>query len=146
MAIESKAVARYTRIGPRKARTVINLVRGLKVARALDMLTFTRKAAAPIVKKLILSAINNAKQANAGLNIDELYVVLATVDKGPNQQLRRWRPRAMGRATQIEKGVAHIAITVSDQAPAPSGRVKFIADRQAVRNAAKAKPEAPSAG
>jgi len=142
MAIESKATARFTRIGPRKARTVLGLVRGLKVARALDLLTFTRKTAAPIIKKLILSAINNAKQANAGINIDELYVTLGTADKGPTQNMRRWRPRAMGRATQIEKGVSHISITVSDKAPAPKGRVKFVADRQAARNAAKAsKPE-----
>lgn len=145
MTIESKATALYARIAPRKARTIIDLVRGQKVANALDMLSFTRKSAAPIVKKLILSAISNAKQGNAGVNIDTLYVTTATVDKGPNKNLRRWRPRAMGRATQIEKGVSHIAVVLTDTPPPPSGRKKFVADRQAVRQAAAAKAEAKTA-
>ena len=115
--MESKAFARFARIAPRKARTIVNLVRGREVAEAIDMLLFTRKAAAPVVRKVIESALANARVANPDVDVDTLYVSVGSVDKGPNKHLRRWRPRAMGRATQIEKGVSHIAITLTDQAP-----------------------------
>lgn len=115
--MESKAIARFVRISPRKARVVINLVRGQKVAMALDVLAFTRKSAAPIVRKLIESAIANAKQADPNIDVDTLYVSAGASDKGPNKHMRRWRPRAMGRATQIVKGVSHVQIVVSDVAP-----------------------------
>ncbi len=115
--MDSKAFARFARIAPRKARTIVNLVRGRKVAEAIDMLLFTRKAAAPVVRKVIESALANARVANPDVDVDTLYVSVGSVDKGPNKHLRRWRPRAMGRATRIEKGVSHIAITLTDQAP-----------------------------
>ena len=114
--METKAIARYARIAPRKARMIVNLVRGQKVAQALDVLSYTRKAGAPIVKKLIESAMANAK-SQGNVNIDLLWIGAGAVDKGPNKHLRRWRPRAMGRATQIVKGVSHIQITLTDQAP-----------------------------
>lgn len=117
--MESKATARFARIGPRKARTVVNLVRGRKVAEAIDMLLFTRKAAAPVVRKVIESALANARKADPSVDVDALYVTVGAVDKGPNKNLRRWRPRAMGRATRITKGVSHIAITLTDVPPAP---------------------------
>lgn len=106
----SKASAMYTRISPRKARMIANLVRGKSAAEALQVLQFITKAGAPIVKKVIESAIANAKTTKPDQDIDELYVSKATVDKGPNRNLRRWRPRAMGRATPIVKGVSHIII------------------------------------
>jgi large subunit ribosomal protein L22 len=117
--MESKAIARFARVAPRKARTVIHLVRGRKVSDAIDMLLFTRKSAATIVRKVIESALANAKQKDPQVNVDELYVSLGAADKGPTGNLRRWRPRAMGRATRIEKGVSHIAITLTDTAPTP---------------------------
>jgi len=117
MAIKSTASARNARISPRKARVIVDLVRGHNVAQALDMLAFTQKAAAPIVKKLIESALANAKQADSGVDVDGLYVATVCVDKGPNSHLRRWRPRAMGRATQIVKGVSHITVQLSDERP-----------------------------
>lgn len=126
--MESKAIARFARIAPRKARTIVNLVRGRKVAEAIDVLMFTRKAAAPIVRKVIESALANAKHADASVDIDTLYVSVCSVDKGPTQNMRRWRPRAMGRATRIEKGVSHIAITLSDVEPQ---RVAKKAERKA---------------
>ena len=133
--MESTAVARFARIAPRKARTVVNLVRGRHVAEALDVLMFTRKSAAPIVKKLIESALANAKQKDSEVDIDKLYVTVGMVDKGPNGHMRRWRPRAMGRATRITKGVSHIVITLTDTAPIP---------KKPVRPPKKA-PEAPAA-
>jgi large subunit ribosomal protein L22 len=120
--MESKAIARFARIAPRKARVVVNLVRGQNVAKALDMLAFTRKSGAPIVKKLIESALANAKQSDSNVDVDGLFVTTAAVDKGPNKNTRRWRPRAMGRATKVTKGVSHIQITLTDTAPAPKAR------------------------
>lgn len=115
--MESRAIVRFARIAPRKARIVVDLVRGQNVAKALDVLAFTRKAGAPIVKKLIESALANAKRADSGLDVDQLFVTAGAVDKGPNKHMRRWRPRAMGRATQITRGVSHIQITLTDQPP-----------------------------
>ena len=106
----SSAIARFQRISPRKARVVINMVRGRDATEALQLLEFTPKSAAPIVKKLIASALANAKQKAGSVDPTSLYISKATVDQGPNSHLRRWRPRAMGRATPIVKGVSHITI------------------------------------
>ena len=111
----SKATARFQRISPRKARMIVNLVRGRDAAEALQLLDFTPKSGAPIVKKLIASAVANAKQKNPSLDVDTLYVSKASADKGPNSHLRRWRPRAQGRATQIQKGVTHINIELDQR-------------------------------
>jgi large subunit ribosomal protein L22 len=111
----SRARGNFQRISPRKARVVVDLVRGLDAAEALDILDFTPKAAAPIVKKLIASAIANARAKQPGVDVDALYISRATVDKGPNQHLRRFRPRAMGRATRIVKGVSHIEIQLEQR-------------------------------
>ncbi|MCH2108834.1 MAG: 50S ribosomal protein L22 [Polyangiaceae bacterium] len=110
----SSAKARFQRISPRKARMVINMVRGRDANEALQLLEFTPKAAAPIVKKLIASALANAKIKSASTDAGSLYISKATVDQGPNQHLRRWRPRAMGRATPIVKGVSHITIELAE--------------------------------
>ena len=106
----SKATAKFQRIAPRKARIIVDLVRGRDAAEALQLLDFTPKAGAPIIKKLIASAMANARQSDPQVDTDSLFVSKATVDKGPDGQMRRWRPRAMGRATQIVKGVSHIHI------------------------------------
>jgi large subunit ribosomal protein L22 len=111
----SKAIARFTRISPRKARVVINLVRGRQAGEALQLLEFTRKSAAPIVKKLIESAVANARQQSPGVDLDGLFVETAFVDKAPNRHMRRWRPRAMGRATRIEKGMSHITVVLGER-------------------------------
>lgn len=105
----SKASARFARIAPRKARVIINLVRGRSALEAIQLLDFTPKAA-PVVRKLLQSAVANAVNADPKVDQDSLVVSKATVDKGPLGQMRRWRPRAMGRATRIEKGVSHIQI------------------------------------
>ncbi|HVU03528.1 MAG TPA: 50S ribosomal protein L22 [Polyangiaceae bacterium] len=106
----SQATARFQRISPRKARVIINLVRGRDAAEALQLLDYTPKSGAPLVKKLIASALANAQQKNPGVDSDALFISKATVDKGPDSHMRRWRPRAMGRATRIQKGVSHIHI------------------------------------
>jgi large subunit ribosomal protein L22 len=106
----SKASAMYARIAPRKARVVADLVRDKDAAAALQLLEFLPKSAAPVVKKVIESALANAKAVSPSTDVDTLYVSRITVDKGPNRQMRRWRPRAMGRATRITKGVSHIMV------------------------------------
>ena len=111
----SQASAKFQRISPRKARVIINLVRGRDAAEALQLLDFTPKAAAPIVKKLLASAVANARVAKPDVDVDALYVSKATVDKGPNSHMRRWRPRAMGRATRVVKGVSHIHLELDER-------------------------------
>ena len=111
----SQAKASYQRISPRKARMMVNLIRGRDASEAIQLLDFTPKAGAPFVKKAIASALANARQLRPTLDLDRLYVSKATVDKGPDSQLRRWRPRAMGRATRIVKGVSHIHIELDER-------------------------------
>lgn len=109
----SKASAMFSRIAPRKARMIADLVRGRDAAEAIQLLTFTQKSGAPIMRKVIESAVANARQG--GADVDALFVSKATVDKAPNKFNRRWRPRAMGRATRITKGVSHIVIELSER-------------------------------
>lgn len=104
----SKASARFSKIAPRKARMIANLVRGRDVAEAIQLLQFTNKSGSKVIKTLLDSAIANAVQQ--GADVDELFISKATVDKAPDRFMRRWRPRAMGRATRVVKGVSHIAI------------------------------------
>ena len=111
----SKAIARFSRISPRKARVVVNLIRGRQAGEALQLLEFTRKSAASLVKKLIESAVANAKTQTPGVDVDALFVETAFVDKAPNKHMRRWRPRAMGRATRIQKGLSHITVILAER-------------------------------
>lgn len=104
----AKASAMYSRIAPRKARMIADLVRGRDCAEAIQLLAFTTKSGAPVLKKLIESAVANAQRV--GGDVDKLFVSKASVDKGPTKFSRRWRPRAMGRATRVEKGISHIQI------------------------------------
>lgn len=111
----SKASAKFQRISPRKARVIIDLVRGRDAAEAMQLLDFTPKAGAPIVRKLIASALANARLRSPRADVDALFISRASVDKGPNQHMRRWRPRAMGRATRIQKGVSHLHIELDER-------------------------------
>ena len=113
--MEAKASLKNARIAPRKARMVLDMVRGQHVAIALDQLRFTRKAAAPLVSKLIDSAISNVQQQDDKVNLDRLYVKVAFADKAPDHYMVRWRPRAQGRATPIQKGMSHITVVVAER-------------------------------
>jgi large subunit ribosomal protein L22 len=92
---------------------IADLVRGRDAAEAIQLLQFTNKSGAPVLKKIIESAVANALQT--GADVDSLFVSKATVDKAPNKFFRRWRPRAMGRATRITKGISHIVIELDDR-------------------------------
>lgn len=110
--MEARAVARYVRISPQKARLVVDLIRGKKIDEAQRILQYTRKYAAGIVKKVLKSAVANAKQ---NPNIDEsiLYVREIFVDQGPS--LKRWRARAQGRAASIRKRMSHITVVLDEE-------------------------------
>jgi large subunit ribosomal protein L22 len=123
MTMEAKASLRYLRITPRKVRQVADLIRGKKVDAALAQLLYVEKRAAEPLAKLLRSAVANADQASKGsVDVDQLRVKSLMVDQGPS--LRRYMPRAMGRAFKILKKTSHIALTVSDEAPPKKKRVK----------------------
>ena len=103
------ASARFVRITPMKARRVIDLVRGLPADEALTMLEFAPQSAAVTIRKVLASAVANAGTTE-GLPTGDLVVSVARVDEGPT--MKRWRPRAQGRATRINKRTSHITIAV----------------------------------
>ncbi|CAM4239398.1 MULTISPECIES: 50S ribosomal protein L22 [Listeria] len=107
----AKAVAKTVRIAPRKARLVMDLVRGKQVGEAVAILKLTPKAASPIIEKVLKSAIANAEH-NYDLDVNNLVISEAFVDEGPT--LKRFRPRAMGRASAINKRTSHITVVVSE--------------------------------
>jgi ribosomal protein L22 len=107
-----RASSRYVRVAPRKARLVADQVRGLQIDRARALLQFSPRGAARDIGKLIESAAANAEN-NHDLVADEMRVAEITVDEGPT--LRRYRPRALGRATPINKRTSHIAVALSPE-------------------------------
>lgn len=110
--MQAKAVARTVRIAPRKARLVVDLIRGKQVGEAVAILRHTPKAASLIVEKVLKSAVANAEH-NYEMDVNNLVVSEVFVDEGPT--LKRFRPRAMGRASQINKRTSHITIVVSEK-------------------------------
>ncbi len=109
--MEVSAKLKYVRLSPQKARLVADQIRGLPVERAVELLAFSDKKAAGILKKVLESAIANAEH-NEGADIDELHVQTVVVDQGPTQ--KRFRARARGRVNHILKRTSHITLTVSD--------------------------------
>ncbi|HEY3346530.1 MAG TPA: 50S ribosomal protein L22 [Nitrospirota bacterium] len=110
--MESKAIARFIRVTPRKARLVVDVIRGKKVGEAVNMLTFMPQHASNIVLKLLKSAIANAEQKNIP-DVDRLRVKTVFVDQGPT--MKRVSPRAMGRANIIKKRSSHITLVLGDE-------------------------------
>ena len=106
-----RAQAKFVRQSPYKVRRVLDLVRGLPVEDAIDVLEYTNRRAAPTIQKVLKSAVANAEH-NHALDAEELFVAEAFADEGPT--LKRWRPRARGRATRIRKRTSHITIVVAD--------------------------------
>ena len=108
--MEAKAVAKYVRVSPRKARVVIDQVRGKDVVRAREILRFSERAIAETIEKVLNSAVANAEHNNH-LRAETLFVKKAFVDEGPT--LKRIRPRAKGSASRIRKRTSHITIIVA---------------------------------
>jgi len=105
-----KAVHRFARISPRKVRLIADLIRGRDVNEALNVLKFTPNRAAGMVRKALASAVANADEAEA--DVDLLFVETAFVDEGPT--MRRWRPKDRGRAYPIRKRTSHITVVVEE--------------------------------
>lgn len=111
----NQAILRNARIAPRKVRVVADLIRNKPVAEAMDILQFTSKRAAPMLRKLVDSAMYNIEESKElDWDIDDLVVARAFVDEGPT--LRRFKPRAQGRATRINKRTSHITVVLEERA------------------------------
>jgi len=110
--MEITAKARFVRISPQKIRLVMGQVRGKKAEEALNLLSFAPQRGARILKKLVDSAVANAQQ-NADMDVDSLYIAKVYADEGPT--LKRWRPRAQGRATRIRKRTSHLTVILGEK-------------------------------
>ena len=115
--MEAKATIRFSRISAQKARLVANLIRGKKVFEAINILTFSPKHGARIIKKLLKSAMANAEEKEAE-DVNEMRINQIMVNEGPTW--KRFMPRARGRATQIKKRTSHITVTLADQTDKPA--------------------------
>lgn len=111
--MQAHAKAKYVRVTPRKVNQVLDLVRGEDVESALVTLNFSKKHVAKQIEKIMRSAVANAVQADSGLDVEDLYVREALV--GPGPIMKRWLPRAQGRATPFLKRTSHITIIVADK-------------------------------
>ncbi len=111
--MEARAEARYLRVSPQKARLVVDLIRGLQVGQAINVLRSTNKRIAPTVEKVLRSAIANAENKSTDVDVDRLFVSEAYVNEGP--RLKRIRPAPMGRAYRYQRRIAHIAVAVKQK-------------------------------
>ncbi|MFQ5899619.1 MAG: 50S ribosomal protein L22 [Candidatus Methylomirabilia bacterium] len=111
--MQTKAVARFVRVSPRKAGLVLREVQGKSVGDALTFLHYTRRAAARLVEKVLRSAIANAEHNHQARNLDDLWVAQAFADGGPT--MKRVQPRAMGRAFLIRHRTSHLTVVLSDE-------------------------------
>lgn len=104
-------MARFVRISPQKVRLVMDEIRGKKIEEAVNMLSFAPQKGARILKKLIESAVANA-EGNGNIDVDALYIKRIYADEGPT--MKRWRPRALGRATRINKRTSHLTVILDE--------------------------------
>jgi large subunit ribosomal protein L22 len=111
--MESKAILRYARITPRKARRVVDLIKGKKAGEALISLRFMPYRGARFIEKILKSAMANAEQKNANVDTESMVISGAHVDQGPT--MKRMEPRAMGRANVIKKRSCHITVILTEK-------------------------------
>ena len=114
---EFRAEAKFQRVSPQKARLVLELIKGRRVADALDTVAFTKKGVAPLVEKVLRAAIQNAnylsQERDLDVDVDNLYVKTALAHEGP--RMKRIRPAPMGRAFRYQRRMAHIVISVAER-------------------------------
>jgi len=151
---EFRAEAKFQRTSPQKAKLVLDLIKGLRVEQALNTVHFSTKRMAPIVEKVLRSAIQNAnylsQEQGLDVDVDDLYVKSAVANEGP--RLKRIRPAPMGRAFRYQRRLAHIIVTVAEkravaaegpaqaaEATAPAGKSKSTARKSAAKKLAAAK-------
>jgi large subunit ribosomal protein L22 len=160
MAVETReyrAEARFQRVSPQKARLVLDLIKGRGVEEALTVAAFTKKRIAPVIHKLLTSAVDNAKyvagEQGVDLDVDNLYVKLALANDGP--RMKRIRPAPMGRAFRYQRRLTHIVLSVAEREAAhgmvtkveepPAAAQKVSKAAKAAKTATKAKAEEPKA-
>jgi len=158
MAVETReyrAEAKFQRVSPQKARLVLDLIKGRGVEEALTVAAFTKKRIAPVIHKLLTSAVDNAKyvagEQGTDLDVDNLYVKLALANDGP--RMKRIRPAPMGRAFRYQRRLTHIILSVAEREAAhgmvtkveepPAAAQKVSKAAKATKTATKAKAEAP---
>jgi large subunit ribosomal protein L22 len=133
---EFRAEARFQRVSPQKAKLVLDLIKGQRVEAAINTVAFTNKRIAPVVEKVLRSAIQNAKylsdERNLDIDVDNLYVKTAVANEGP--RMKRIRPAPMGRAFRYQRRIAHIIITVAEKNPTLAAEV---AEAPAAKTAGK---------
>ena len=144
---EFRAEARFQRCSPQKAKLVLDLIKGLRVEKAINTVAFTNKRIAPVVEKVLRSAVQNAQhlsdERGLDIDIDNLYVKTAVANEGP--RMKRIRPAPMGRAFRYQRRIAHIIITVAEkkaanaEVAAPTEPVKATAGKPAAKKKAVAK-------
>jgi large subunit ribosomal protein L22 len=114
---EFRAEARFQRVSPQKARLVLELIKGRRVEEALNTVAFTKKSVAPLVEKVLRSALQNAnylsQEQGLDVDVDNLYVKSAIANEGP--RMKRIRPAPMGRAYRYQRRLAHIVISVAER-------------------------------
>ena len=144
---EFRAEARFQRCSPQKAKLVLDLIKGLRVVKAINTVAFTNKRIAPVVEKVLRSAVQNAQhlsdERGLDIDIDNLYVKTAVANEGP--RMKRIRPAPMGRAFRYQRRIAHIIITVAEkkaanaEVVAPTEPVKKTAGKPTAKKKAVAK-------
>ena len=144
MAVETKeyqASARFQHVSPQKARLVLDLIKGRGVEEALQTAAFTKKRIAPVIHKLLTSAIDNAKYVSGergiDLDVDNLYVKLAVANDGP--RMKRIRPAPMGRAYRYQRRLTHITLSVAEREGSSSGLVTKVEEPETAAAAAPKK-------
>src|ERR1700723_750901 len=144
---EFRAEARFQRTSPQKAKLVLDLIKGLRVEKAINTVAFTNKRIAPVVEKVLRSAVQNAQhlsdERGLDIDIDNLYVKTAVANEGP--RMKRIRPAPMGRAFRYQRRIAHIIITVAEKNPAAAAASSAATEAPAAKTAGKTAGKKPAA-
>jgi len=144
---EFRAEAKFQRVSPQKAKLVLDLIKGQRVEAAINTVAFTNKRIAPVVEKVLRSAVQNAKylsdERNLDIDVDNLYVKTAVANEGP--RMKRIRPAPMGRAFRYQRRIAHIIITVAEKNPAVASASAEVAEAPAAKTAGKTAGKKPAA-
>jgi large subunit ribosomal protein L22 len=150
---EFRAEARFQRTSPQKAKLVLDLIKGLRVEAAINTVAFTNKRMAPVVEKVLRSAVANAQnlsdERGLDIDVDNLYVKTAVANEGP--RMKRIRPAPMGRAFRYQRRIAHIIITVAEKRPAAAeteteARAAVTTTKPAAKKSAAKKTSTGTAG
>ena len=143
---EYRAEARFQRVSPQKARLVLNMIKGLRVESALETVAFTRKGVAPLVEKVLRSAIQNAnylsEERGLDVDVDNLYVKSAIANEGP--RMKRIRPAPQGRAYRYQRRISHIELILAERGKSGDAGARHAGDARTAVAPVKGKRRAPA--